>query len=323
MKIISSSKLLFICALVVVITLLYTSVRNETGYNANFIKPEVKKIDFKHYENKEESKLKYILQWTSPKNVPFVYMGKGQQTFIERKCRFTNCFVTADRNYLDGDYTKFDVIAFSGPELVFKQKSYFPKMRSPHQKFVFASIESPGNYPICSNTLNGFFNWTWTYKLDSESKWGYIIIRDSNGTIIGPKTDMQWIKQENMKPVSEDLKKILKGKNKTAAWFVSNCNTKNHREQIFRDLKSVLENEYGRTIDVYGNCGNLKCSRETENECDKMIERDYYFYLAFENSNSEDYVTEKVTHALQFSAIPIVFGGANYSRYVHKERDVI
>ena len=37
------------------------------------------------------------------------------------------------------------------------------------------------------------------------------------------------------------------------------------------------------------------------------------FYLAFENSKCNDYVTEKFYNALDIDIVPIVMGGANYS----------
>ena len=64
-----------------------------------------------------------------------------------------------------------------------------------------------------------------------------------------------------------------------------------------------------------------------------MLERDYKFYLAFENSICKDYVTgsskrwtffkicnfiiycsvsEKFYNALLFNVVPVVYGGANY-----------
>jgi len=45
-----------------------------------------------------------------------------------------------------------------------------------------------------------------------------------------------------------------------------------------------------------------------------MLDTDYFFYLAFENSLCDDYVTEKLFDALERTVIPVVFGGADYSR---------
>ena len=45
-----------------------------------------------------------------------------------------------------------------------------------------------------------------------------------------------------------------------------------------------------------------------EDECWDMVERDYMFYLAFENSICADYVTEKFFNAMRRDVIPIVFG---------------
>ena len=48
------------------------------------------------------------------------------------------------------------------------------------------------------------------------------------------------------------------------------------------------------------------------NLLDEMIERNYKFYLAFENSICRDYATEKLYNALLFHTVPIVYGGADY-----------
>ncbi|CAH0579398.1 unnamed protein product [Chrysodeixis includens] len=260
----------------------------------------------------DTSVLKYILQWTSPNNVPLVYMGKGQETFIEKQCPYTNCFVTPDRTLL-GDITNFDAIVFNGPE-VLRLKS-LPTSRSPHQKFVFATIESSDNYPACSNRFDGYFNWTWTYNLQSEVQWGYVAIRDSNGVKVGPKRQMHWMKLEDMDPVSEEFKKELKTKSKAAAWLVSNCHTRSKREDFVKKLKAEME-KHGLVLDVYGKCGNLKCPNQDIKDCDKLLKDTYYYYLSFENSFSEDYVTEKLLHPLTNDVVPIVYGAANYTRFM-------
>ena len=43
-----------------------------------------------------------------------------------------------------------------------------------------------------------------------------------------------------------------------------------------------------------------------------MLERDYKFYLAFENSLCRDYVTEKFYNPLLYWTVPVAYGGADY-----------
>ena len=49
-----------------------------------------------------------------------------------------------------------------------------------------------------------------------------------------------------------------------------------------------------------------------------MMEQDYKFYLAFENSICHDYITEKFYNALLYRTVLIVFGGANYQALAPK-----
>ncbi|XP_022831009.1 alpha-(1,3)-fucosyltransferase C-like isoform X1 [Spodoptera litura] len=322
-----TKKAIFFIAVMIILLLLYNAAKtvkdsHQIISNHERVSSRKSVVELQTVVNSEvrgnvtsKDNIKYILQWTLPHNVPFVYMGKGREGFISRGCPFTNCFVTSDRNYL-GDYTKFDVIAFAGPEVVRYNKNQLPQNRSPHQKYAFASIESSDNYPTCSNLLNGFFNWTWTYKLDSEIRWGYMVIRDKNKNIVGPNKEMHWLKLEDMEPVSEDLKQNLRTKTKAAAWFVSNCYSRSRRSTVAKKLDEELQNKYNLSVDVFGSCGQYSCSRDNDENCDNLIKKDYYFYLSFENSFSEDYVTEKLVRALNFNAVPIVYGGANYTRFM-------
>lgn len=62
-------------------------------------------------------------------------------------------------------------------------------------------------------------------------------------------------------------------------------------------------------MDIYGACGNYKCPRSTADKCFDILDNDYKFYLAFENSNCRDYITEKFfVNALSRKVLPIVMG---------------
>ena len=61
-------------------------------------------------------------------------------------------------------------------------------------------------------------------------------------------------------------------------------------------------------VDIYGGCGSLKCARNNNANCLDMLDSEYKFYLAFENSNCQDYITEKFWSILNHDVIPIVMG---------------
>ena len=88
--------------------------------------------------------------------------------------------------------------------------------------------------------------------------------------------------------------------------MVSNCKTHSKREDYVRALQRIIP------VDVFGGCGDLKCAK---NECNKFLEENYIFYLAFENSLCSDYVTEKLFRTLLLDIVPVVMGGADYKHF--------
>lgn len=258
----------------------------------------------------KQNGLIYILEWTTSKKEPFIFMQPEQAAFIN--CEYPNCFVTDDVSYFD-DITDFDVVMFNIYNL---QRNWdatdLPTKRSERQRYVFVALE-PAAYFRLSTHYNGFFNLTWTYKLSSDAVFPYISVQNKHGEIIGPKKRMYWMDMNKMKPITKNVKNKLKKKKTAAAWIVSNCGATSNRNEFVKILQTNLTN-YGLTIDIFGDCGDHVCPRgDREKECYSLIESDYYFYLAFENSFCEDYVSEKVLRALQHFTVPIVFGGANYT----------
>ena len=61
---------------------------------------------------------------------------------------------------------------------------------------------------------------------------------------------------------------------------------RNGRLEYARELSKYI------SVDIYGSCSNKTCPR-TNSKCFSMLDTDYKFYLAFENSNCRDYITEK------------------------------
>lgn len=255
-----------------------------------------------------KNKSLYYILLATKLHAPFLDIPLEQKSFVDRKCAHQNCFFTENSNYLD-DVTDYDVVLFN-PVGIRRNEINKPENRSNNQKYVFYSLEASANYPFTSE-YNDYFNWTWTYKFDSDLVCPYIAIRDNVGKLVGPNPEMNWLKPGEMKPTSKSIIRKLRKKKIAAAWFVSHCDAISNRFNYVQLLKNELI-QYGHTVDIYGWCGNMSCS---DQECYASIENDYYFYLSFENSYCADYVTEKVLHAVEHYSVPIVMGGANYSRY--------
>lgn len=258
--------------------------------------------------SEKDKSLIYILTWATSHLTPAPDSEKGQQYFINKKCFNQNCFLTNNQSYFN-DIREFDVILFHAV-IIHEPEIALPSARLDSQKYVFMSNEPSVLYPIASH-YNGFFNYTFTYILHSDSPWRFFIVKNKEGEVIAPKHDVNWIDVNDMKSISDEIKLKLQNKTKAAAWFVSHCETPSQREVFVRKLNDEL-NKYTLRIDIFGDCGNLQCTNE---QCPVLVENDYFFYLVFENSMCIDYVTEKVLVATKHLAVPIVYGGANYSRY--------
>ena len=184
---------------------------------------------------------------------------RGQQTFLEQKCAVNTCILTDDKRY----GSLMDAV-------VFKQyPSRVTFKRPPNQIWIYFMLEPP-YVPIDLKSYRNKFNWTATFRRDSDIVAPYEKFVLHNAAI---KTQLQ-------------EKNYATGKTKKVAWFVSNCKSANMRIEYARELSKYIQ------VDVYGRCGRKKCNRGS-GQCDEMLNKDYKFYLAFENSNCRDYITEK------------------------------
>jgi Glycosyltransferase family 10 (fucosyltransferase) C-term len=109
--------------------------------------------------------------------------------------------------------------------------------------------------------------------------------------------------------VDNELLKLAKGKQKTAAWFASHCGVFSKRDELVEKLQEFID------VDVYGKCGSLKCPR-LSSECDELLNSTYRFYLAFENTLCIDYLTEKLFNTINHNVVPVIFSGAELSRFL-------
>lgn len=260
--------------------------------------------------------MNYILLWTSAGVEPFKYLGEGQETFIRKKCPSKNCFVTDDKEYFKNT-EDFDIILFNVQNL----NTFYslPLTRAAYQGYVFVSSKSAMKYPLPA-VYDGVFNWTWTYRLDSDVIFSNIIVKNKRGDVVGPMREMHWLHPNKMNRINKFVKRKLRYKKTAIAWIRTDCYTGHVEDDFALQLINELS-RYELTMDIYGQCAgtDLYCSNEMDleedDECGTKLQTDYYFYLAIEDALSEDYVTEKIMFALNNYAVPVVYGGANYSRY--------
>lgn len=263
-------------------------------------------------KNIKRKDINYILLWTKNLTIPYKTMNKGRNIFEERKCKYRNCYVTNNELYFN-DVTDFDVIVFIGSQIT--KSTIVPPKRADNQLYIFASKKPAKDYPM-DGDFDWFFNMTWTYRLDSDIPSWYIAVRNSTGGIVGPKRETHWMDLVEMASVTGDkyLTEKLHNKKTAVMWMSDNCNLaemSSTREEYAKELENHML-KYGLKFDIYGKCGKICKSLK---ECLTRLESDYYFYFAAEDSTSEDYVTEKLLYPLHHLAVPIVYGGANYTRY--------
>ena len=182
----------------------------------------------------------------------------------------------------------FDAVVFNAHELWASINLLPVIQRSARQRFIYFTRESASyTYTPAEELPHGYFNWTMTYKRDADVwfPYGRIVASKSNRPLTELKS--QWLDAVRMKS-----KKVL--------WIVSKCHTMSHRELYVDQLRQHID------VDIYGQCGNSSVDYA-------YLVNQYKFYLSFENSLCDDYVTESFFRALQNPLVPVVMGGANYS----------
>ena len=209
----------------------------------------------------------------------------GYQTYLDTCPKLkSRCVYTTDKSqYRDADV------------LLFHMRDSFKILthRPPFQKWVFNIKESPLHTYVNLDKHRWLFNITMTYKRSSDIQVSYGYCTRKNKT--------------EHSQVINPARNLAAEKKHLAAWFVSNCAVQSKREGYVRELMKYID------VHKYGCGGNHSCPKSQFTRCDQMMNITYKFYLSFENSLCEDYITEKAYRILKLNVVPVVLGYSKYS----------
>ncbi|GAU90800.1 hypothetical protein RvY_03166-2 [Ramazzottius varieornatus] len=211
------------------------------------------------FESKSLPRQPLILYWTKFYDNDF---NRRQHLYQEavrglRNCPLNNCVITGNRSLLN----QSSAVIFHVRDM---RWDILPAYRDPQQYYVFHLLESPPHTVTSLASLApGFFNLTFTYRLDSD------IVANSYFQHYKPPMWTDW----------SSFEETWRVKTKLAVAFVSNCITPSRRNLVLEELREYI------AIDVYGKCGPLKCnptSTKKKAACNGLVST-YKFFLAFEN----------------------------------------
>lgn len=238
-----------------------------------------------------------ILQWTRFHRRNQLFLDARSLATWNDDCPQYQCRLTNRRQTL----LQADAVLFHHRDAKFDAPP--PSLLRRWQQFyVLLNLEPPPTDWWDLAALNrNFFNWTMTYRLDSD--------------IPVPYDDFR---PEALLPLVP-----LERKRRAAAIFLSRCRSPSGREKLLIKLANA-----GLEIDAFGRCPlenitQRRCPRGHDEVCNRMLGDEYYFYLSLENSRCVDYVSEKFYRALRSGVVPIVNGGADYRRFAPSGRSFI
>ncbi|VDD82471.1 unnamed protein product [Mesocestoides corti] len=241
------------------------------------------------------------MQWISDlaTNQSELSTGKAPVIYYDRKllyhptdpagCRY-KCVFNHDKERLG----KGDVVVYSGTFSPEEAR----KLKQRGVLIVFESGESPWHMPSLDTSQLSQIDMFNTYMAASPVPYMYPhFVRNT-------KPKLKFTDEEKAAMLAKDNTYLLphyhRQKTKIIAWVVSNHSPRNNRNAYAKAIAKFIQ------VDIYGQGGRQFPSGRDEFQ---WLSENYKFYLAFENSNCRNYITEKVTsNALNLNMVPIVLG---------------
>ncbi|XP_068172978.1 alpha-(1,3)-fucosyltransferase 4-like [Antennarius striatus] len=211
------------------------------------------------------------------------------------------CTITDDRSA----YPLADAVIIHHREVGTGAAELPTQLRPRAQKWIWMNHESPTHTPRLW-LFEGVFNLTMTYRTDSDIflPYGYLVLLAHR-----PKV----LQNSLVRPLHVPLRSRLL-RPRPLAWVISHWSESQKRISFFSQLRRFIQ------VDVFGLAGRPVPEDRGADSVVRLLRR-YQFYLALENSQHTDYITEKLWNAVLAGAVPVVLGPSrkNYERFLPPE----
>lgn len=229
---------------------------------------------------------------------------------------------TREYHCADGDVIVLGAAAGTPVDAVIWQDAYDEceialcanRAKAPHEVWVLESLEAP--------RCRQHASWTRPFDLLSTYKLKEGAYQRSYAWHFGPSMldamRKPWVEKGSVEaPVM---------------WTATNCDSRSGREYLVAELMRYIK------VSSYGKClrtNETKYSYHYERDgrglepgdmaggIPNALARNHLFYLALENSNCEDYVTEKLWKTFRAGLVPIVDGPDDYEPFLPANKSVI
>ncbi|KAM9319086.1 alpha-(1,3)-fucosyltransferase 4-like [Pholidichthys leucotaenia] len=239
----------------------------------------------------EEDSPVTLLIWTHP------FGEYGELPDCWERYQVSGCTITDDVRA----YPSAEAVLIHHREIATGADGLPPEPRPRAQKWIWMNFESPTHTRMLWS-MEGVFNFTMSYRTDSDIflPYGYLVPRAR--TADAPRSRFAHaLHRRSSAPRS-----------RLVAWVISNWSQSQARVTFYYQLRRYVR------IDVFGRAGR-PLPRGSVSVVGQVTR--YLFYLALENSQHTDYITEKLWNAVRGGAIPVVLGPSrqNYERFLPPE----
>ncbi|XP_040902668.1 alpha-(1,3)-fucosyltransferase 4-like [Toxotes jaculatrix] len=244
----------------------------------------------------EENSAATLLIWTHP------FDRHRKLPDCSALFQIAGCTLTDDRRA----YPQADAVVVHHREVSTGNAELPPAPRPWAQKWIWMNYESP-THTAGLWRFEGVFNLTMSYRTDSDIflPYGYLI------PLVG--TANRTLYNRPLHPLHKPSRTHLL-RPRLLAWVISNWSESHARVAFYYRLRRYIQ------VDVFGRAGRPVPEDSVGGSVVRLIRR-YQFYLALENSQHTDYITEKLWNAVLAGAVPVVLGPSrkNYERFLPPE----